>query len=227
MEKSRMDFHYEQGTIEHQRQPEGGRGLSTYEQQLLFDKKELNGKKVLDLGAGPHLKFSVELAEAGIDADITSLSPDFSNKEYGETARWIYPDGKIVAGVGQSLPFKKETFDRIFAFHVEEHLGNKIFFGFIQEMARVLKDGGQATIGPIFEIPGEWAPHEQILEDEQLMKELNSYSIEVLKEPVPEEILPKARRKDSFNGAWYVSAYNIVLNKKENGVNSLKNTREK
>lgn len=207
------DLSYIPNTIEHPQQPEGGRDLSMYERQLLFDRHELEGKKVLDLGAGPHLKFAVELVESGIDADVVSLSPDFSNQEHAQFAHGIHPEGKIVAGVGQALPFQNETFDRIFAFHVDEHLSKEMFFDVIREMGHVLKQGGQAKLGPTLNIPGEWDPYQAILNNELIMEELNECHVKVSKEPIPEEMIPETKIKDSFGNAFYELSYNIVLNK--------------
>ena len=66
------------------RQPEGGRGLDEYENILGFDRSEFQGKIVLDLGAGPELKFAKDLHEYDINATVTEFSPDFFYKEFRE-----------------------------------------------------------------------------------------------------------------------------------------------
>ena len=78
MSRPSFESEFIKGTIEHRRQPSGGRGIATYEKQLMFDRKDLEGKKILDLGAGPEVKFAKELGESGINAEVISLSPDFT-----------------------------------------------------------------------------------------------------------------------------------------------------
>jgi len=115
----------------------------------MFDRRELEGKTVLDLGAGPELRFANDVKAAGIEANVVSLSPDFSDENIARTAR-KFSEGSIVAGVGQALPFKDETFDEVFALHVAEHLlTNGIRKATICEIARVLRGGGTARIGTI------------------------------------------------------------------------------
>ena len=206
---------FEKETIEHELQPKGGRELAAYEAQLQFDREDLKGKKVLDLGAGPELKFAKELKESGIDADVISLSPDFADEKYRKKAQRSFPEGKTITGVGQALPFQDESFDKIFAFHVDEHLSQGAFFGVVAEMARVLRGGGEAKLGPTLNIPGEWDSYQDILGNQELKKQLDRYGVEVIKDDIPETILPKVRIKDSYGSASYETRYNIVLRKKE------------
>ena len=213
MSKPSFESEFIKGTIEHRRQPSGGRGIATYEKQLMFDRKDLEGKKILDLGAGPEVKFAKELGESGINAEVISLSPDFTETKYTEKAKESLPDSKLIIAVGQALPFKNESFDRIFAFHVDEHISRQVFFGFISEMARVLKRGGEAKFGPTLGIPGEWNPYKAILDNKEIMNSLEVNDITVIKEPIPEEIMPKTRVKDSSYISYEVPSYNIVLKK--------------
>lgn len=220
MEKNIFETKYNKGTIEHRLQPDGGRDLATYEKQLMFDRKDLEGKKILDLGAGPEIKLTKELKKSGINAEVISLSPDFSEKKYAGKVKTLFPDSKLVAGVGQTLPFSNESFDRIFAFHVDEHITREMFFGFISEMARTLKDGGEAKLGPTLNIPNEWNPYQAILDDKELIEDLNKKNIEIIKEPISEEVMPKTSIKDSYGGRWEESSYNIVLKKSSSCSNS-------
>src|SRR3989344_6208767 len=148
-----MVFHregkWEKGSIKDFVQPEGGRGLSRYEEFFGFKKEELQGKKVLDLGAGPEAKFEKELKEAGINAEVVSLSPDFSIEEYRSKAISLTPKAHYIAGLGQNLPFREKSFDRIFMFHVGEHISADDLNEMIPEMIRVLKKGGRIYIGPL------------------------------------------------------------------------------
>lgn len=209
------DSRYSKGTIEHLQQPEGGRNLEQYAAHLMFNKQELEGKDVLDLGAGPELKFARDLKEAGINARVVSLSPDFSKKKYAARASGKIPDASILAGIGQKLPFADTTFDRVFAFHVDEHLSSsRAFFSMIEEMARILRPGGEARFGPIVDIPSEWRGYEEILANQQLMEKLQSHNVEIKKELVPESIIPKQKIKDSYANAFYEPSYILIFKKK-------------
>jgi len=87
-------YHYIQRTIDSSWPPEG-RDLSTYERELLFDKRELEGKVVLDLGAGLEAKFAKQLKEAGIKAEVISLSPDFIEEKYRTKSFLLYGSTKL------------------------------------------------------------------------------------------------------------------------------------
>jgi ubiquinone/menaquinone biosynthesis C-methylase UbiE len=204
---------WHKGTIEHQRQPLGGRGLSIYEKQLLFDRHELSGKKVLDLGAGPDVKFAKELKQSGIQADVVSLSPDFVDEKYLKEVKKSFPEGKFLAGLGQNLPFGDESFDKIFAFHVQEHISQEVLLKFVSEIARVLKRGGDAKIGPIINTPTELDYYKEILEDNELIKKLDAISVSVVKEQIPEAVINKIKVQNRFSDSFYELSYNIVIKK--------------
>ena len=216
-----QNFSYKPGTIEANGQPEGGRDLSTYENILLFNRDELDGKVVLDLGAGPESKFAKELEESGVNTKVISLSPDFSEGKYSKKVRELLPDGKLVAAVGQDMPFKNETFDRIFALHVlhvGEHISNEVFLEIVHEIVRVLKKGGQAKLGPMLNMPGinSWLPYEAILQNEALKDYLDNQGIEIVKEFIPTTVIPVKKIRDMGGDFYREQSFNIILNKKEN-----------
>ncbi|HTH71760.1 MAG TPA: class I SAM-dependent methyltransferase [Candidatus Pristimantibacillus sp.] len=130
--------------------PEGGRPVADYERLLGFDRSELEGKTVLDLGAGPELKFARELHDAGSTAQVVSLSPDFADERHYTRARRAHPEGVMSTGTGNNLPFPDGIFDRVYALRVMDHLprDETSFFGFLQEVGRVLADNGEARLGP-------------------------------------------------------------------------------
>ena len=71
-------------TINHEMMPKFGRGLESYEKQLMMNRSELEGKVILDLGSGPELKFATDLKIVGVSAHVISMSPDFGiSMQYG------------------------------------------------------------------------------------------------------------------------------------------------
>lgn len=210
---------YLPGMIEHLMQPKGGRDLSTYEKHLLFDRKELQGKTILDLGTGPEAKFAKQLKEAGIKAEVVSLSPDFEEKKYRQGVKKSFPEGQFISAVGQALPFKNESFDRIFAFHVLEHLSSKErLLGLISEIARVLKKGGKATLGTVTEVEDFYTSI--LVRDTRIVKQLKNYGVEIVREDIPADTILIESMKDYRDNpkgerVYNVTCHNIVLIKSE------------
>lgn len=177
------------GTIEHPKQPAGGRTLLEYEQILGFSRKELTDAEVLDLGAGPEVKLASQLAEDGITAKVVSLSPDFFFKKFQQKAKEANKQAKIVAGLGQQLPFASETFDKVLCLHVFSHLASEtVYNNLIKEVGRVLKKGGKAYLGPtvISEDLIDYY-YKGIVDDQEMAQYLNNLHISVRREVIPEE----------------------------------------
>ncbi|MFA6524131.1 MAG: class I SAM-dependent methyltransferase [Candidatus Paceibacterota bacterium] len=213
-EQNKLAGQYRQNSIEHPHQPAGGRDLKTYESQLLFDKNELKGKRVLDLGAGPEVKIAKELKESEITSDVVSLSPDFAVEKHLKKAKESFPEGKFEFGLGQNMPFPDKSFDVVLASHIDEYLSREDFFKVIAEMARVLKDGGWAKIGPTVDIPGDWNAYESIRENQELFSSLTELHVDVTKELVSEMGLMSV--KDGYGNRFETPFFNIVLKKKPN-----------
>ena len=76
---------------------EGGRTIEDYEEMLMFNREEVRGKKVLDLGCGHKVRLAKSLNEEGITDQVISLSPDFIQEKYIESARKSFPEAKLVA----------------------------------------------------------------------------------------------------------------------------------
>jgi SAM-dependent methyltransferase len=119
------------------------RGLNTYEQLLLFRAEDLEGKRVLDLGAHKDETIARQLKARNINSHIVSYSPDFSLEQYRDknVSREKMP---AVAGVAQQLPFRAESFDYIL------DLGGPSLYVYdserllyLQEVIRVLSKGGK------------------------------------------------------------------------------------
>src|SRR3989344_3752335 len=139
-----------------------GRSLEQYEYELQFDRRELEGKTVLDLGSGLQALLDKSLKKAGIHATVISLSPDYSNEEHRkflEPTRWekfkaVIKDERAeplaVAGVGEQLPFKDESFDEVLALASVSAYSER-YQEFLSEICRVLKNGGIARIGALYD----------------------------------------------------------------------------
>ncbi len=147
------------GSIE--KGPEKGRGIDDYERFLAFDRKSLEGKKILDLGAGPGARFARDVKAAGIKAEVISLSPDYADKKQQKLLE-LTPKERIkelirmektdpllaVAGVGEALPFADESFDEVLSLFSLTTYSMKNYAIWLSETIRVLKSGGTLRIGP-------------------------------------------------------------------------------
>lgn len=109
--------------------------LSSFEKdQVVPLLGQLNGKKVLDVGAGTG-RLSLKLAKVG--AEVTAL--DVSEKMLIELNR-KNKKIKTVVGDAESLPFENETFDIVSAAFLIVHLKDPTRF--FDEVYRILKNGG-------------------------------------------------------------------------------------
>lgn len=202
-------------------QPKGGRGLAKYEDLLQFKRRDLRGKRVLDLGAGPEGKFARELAESGINATVVSLSPDL-----------IYPEYRLkvakpaLAALGQTLPFADETFDRIFSLNVIPHLLSKdSYLVFIREVARILKKNGIARIGiasPDFVRSEDGLISQDIVDfyyvfidqDDTTSRYLKDQKVSVSKREIPRELYREKIQHPTNKERFEVTGSVIILKKK-------------
>jgi ubiquinone/menaquinone biosynthesis C-methylase UbiE len=147
-------------TTQAMRKP-GGRDLADYKEFLNFDEKELNGKTVLDLGSGSQEKLTRNLKEAGVEAEVVSLNPDYILPKYRNIINnqedW---QKKSVAAVAQSLPFKDESFDVILglesvAMYEDAFKKPLSAQAWSKEIARVLKPGGEARLAELLGMGAE------------------------------------------------------------------------
>ena len=102
--------------------------------------KDLNGKKVLNVGAGFGFD-SVPLVDAGADVTCIDYAPTIValGKRGLPAARWV-------GGFSHALPFKDESFDIICANAAMHHMRSTPLA--LREMLRVLKPGGfMFTVG--------------------------------------------------------------------------------
>lgn len=130
-------------------------GLDSYERELGFNRNNLEGKRVLDLGAGQTDRLARDLKEAGINAEVVSVSPDFRRGVNRDILTRRYPEWKRkgVAAIAQQLPFKDDSFDVILAAYSVINFASNDSDSvqtWISEIARVLKLGGEARLGPTY-----------------------------------------------------------------------------
>lgn len=141
--------------------PTSDRGLSKYLDDLHLTKEGLTGKRILDLGSGTR-RFAKEAEESGINVDIFSLDPLFEDpsqkiengqeelaKSLDETNRRSITS-RTIAGFGDQLPFKDNTFDLILAeYSLPAHaVSEKQIDEFFKETTRALKVGGELRFSP-------------------------------------------------------------------------------
>ena len=138
--------------------PPQGRGAREYIQQLKIHSEDLEGKRVLDLGAGNGLRFARELPSEGIRAEVVSYSPAFfDGKVWNEEGgREHISDPLVVAGMAEELPFAENSFDTVTMFYVTMYFrDDRRMHTCLSEIVRVLKPKGVAYIGPLVNIKKE------------------------------------------------------------------------
>ncbi len=189
--------------------PDGGRPLARYEDVLFFNRRDLHGKRVLDLGAGPEIKFARGLRAADIGAAVVSLSPDFSDRNIAATPNKLLPGG-LVAAIGQELPFDNGTFDYVFALHVGEHLLKPDKQAVMLEMCRVLAPGGEAHFGPLVGLY-DHDPYYWTRSSKELQQPLADMGITTECIPILPGVVTPARLQDDARLRWYVPAYTLIM----------------
>ena len=140
--------------------PVTNRGFDEYARHLNLGEEDLKGKRILDIGAGTR-RFAREVEEGGIQAEVFSLEPQFSlpeEKMNPKVQEFIEKHSastevkeKTVAGVGEKIPFAKESFDLCISeyslpMHSPTQEQVKSFF---EEISRITKVEGEIRLYPI------------------------------------------------------------------------------
>lgn len=120
----------------------------------------------------------------------------------------------MVAAVGQKIPFQDETFDAVFGLNCHIPFGTTILRATLSEMARILKKGGTARIGPFHEVPHHPDLFREFLGgDPNLSEVLNHYRIETIAEPIPTSVVPMMLVSDNDGYKDMTSAFKIIMQK--------------
>ena len=111
----------------------------------------IEGKKLLEIGSGYGTNLAVFVKDFGIDGYGVEPDGEGFGRSYASSRELFTANGldanRIVAAVGEALPFPDQSFDLIYSSYVLEHVQNpeKV----LAEAVRVLKAGGTA----VFELP--------------------------------------------------------------------------
>lgn len=134
---------------------EGGKGRSYAEYRRVLNRPSsyfAGAIDVLDGGAGPTGRFARELHAENPEARITSLSPDFSDpvhwQKFSESG--ALEAGAAFPGLAQKMPFGDKQFDRVVFLYVFSYLETGEMIDAIREIGRVLKEGGEGIIAPVW-----------------------------------------------------------------------------
>lgn len=93
------------------------------------------GMRHLDVGSGPaSLLWNLGIRPIGVDP-VHAYSKDFKSK-----------GSEAVTASGAALPFRDDSFDRVWSFGLLHHLSNPMAEETIQEMLRVIRSGGRVVI---------------------------------------------------------------------------------
>jgi len=102
-----------------------------------FKKFAQDKDRILDLGCG-----NGRLLELFKNKDIEYIGID-NSKELIKIAKQKYPDANFQVGSALNLPFKGNSFDKVFSIAVLHHIPSKKFrIQFLQEAKKVLKPNG-------------------------------------------------------------------------------------
>lgn len=128
-----------------------------YESVLQIHPKTWKNKKILDLGAGQGGTFEADLKRRGIDTNVISLSLHFADIKYTQLPPNLQGEKTTkVVGEALQLPFKDNSFDLVVSvLAVPFYLNSLIEFKkLLEEIRRVLKEGGEARLWPLSKAEG-------------------------------------------------------------------------
>ncbi len=169
------------------------RDLREYEKFLQIDAKELEGKKILDLGSGEFQKFARRLTRRFPDTEVVCLDASLARRRsdflLSESQRGQKMN--LVSALFTKLPFQNNSFDVVLSLYGTLYLTTpESKKANLEEIARVLKSGGEARLYPYFHRPYD-APLDEIANS-------CGVSCEIIRRA---QLLPASRGKDHFSDA--------------------------
>lgn len=128
------------------------RRFDSYEDCLRLEKEDLIGKEILDIGSGHKARFAQE-AEKLPNTKVVSFDFTFDRPKQNDPEKLEEERGASsqVRGLFTALPFRDESFDLVVsnaAMPLYLNTPQQIESAF-KEVARVLRKGGKAYIGPV------------------------------------------------------------------------------
>ena len=110
-----------------------------FREETLWDKRDLNGKLVLDAGCG-----SGRFSEIALKLGASLIAVDYSSAVEASKQNLSAPDKLIVQGDLAALPILDQTFDFIYCIGVLQHTSEPARI--VKELLRCLKVGGEITL---------------------------------------------------------------------------------
>lgn len=131
----------------------GERSLNDYERGLAISRIMLAGLAVLDLGSGEQQLFARQLQRCHPTTNVVSFSPAYKLERHSQKSA---AEGRV-AGIGQRLPFRTESFDVVTALlsitnrDLAPENAPQDARRWAAEITRVLKPGGCTYLAPFDE----------------------------------------------------------------------------
>ncbi|MEK7627476.1 MAG: class I SAM-dependent methyltransferase [Patescibacteria group bacterium] len=143
------------------------RSIDKYFDDLNLTSKRIEGKTILDIGAGV-MQFAKGVSDSGIDAKVYSLDPFYSSPEKKSVhkkddellEKFVQshnnPDlkDKIIGGYADKIPFCDSAFDMVISEYSMPLYARSVkeIDDFFDESLRVVKDNGEVRICPFWNL---------------------------------------------------------------------------
>lgn len=143
------------------------RSLKQYEQMLDFNENDLNKwNSIVDLGCGTEQNLAKEIRAINPNISVISIDPGLGLPEASDLSRFMdeekmtrirsreNPEPMSIAALAQELPIQTSSVDAVLALHsVPQYISHeKGVEQSINEIIRILNNGGEARIYPVSKI---------------------------------------------------------------------------